>query len=55
MQHGIAGDGVDLLVAPSIGIDCTSEVGLLVQNVVPLQHNGELLATQETVRQLGIP
>lgn len=27
----------------------------MVQDVIPLQHNGERLATQETMRDLGIP
>ena len=41
VEHGIASNGIDLLIAPAIGIDGTREVGLLVQNVIPLQHDGE--------------
>ena len=55
MQHGIRRDGIHLLVAPAVGIDGTREGGLLVQDVVPLQHDGERLRAQEAVRQLGVP
>ena len=55
MKHRIRRDGVHLTVCPAIGIDVTGECGLLVQDVIPLQHNRQLLTTQETVRQLSIP
>ena len=55
MQHGITRDGVDFLVAPAVGIDGAREGGLLAQDVVPLQHDGQRFATQETVRQLHVP
>ena len=55
MDHSIAGDGIHLLVAPSVGVDGAVEVGLLVQDVVPLEHDGHLLATQETVGKLRVP
>ena len=55
MQHGIAGDGVDLLVAPAVGINGSREGGLLAQDVVPPQHDGQWFATQETLRQLHVP
>ena len=49
VQHGIAGDGIHLTVCPTVGIDGAREVGLLVQDIVPLEHHGEFLATQEGV------
>ena len=55
MKHRIAGDGVHFLVAPSVGIDGTAEIGLLMQDVIPLQHHRECLSTQEAIAQLGIP
>ena len=55
MQHGITRDGVDFLVAPAVGIDGAREGGLLAQDVVPLQHDSQRFATQETVRQLHVP
>ena len=55
MKHGIGSNGVNLRVTPSVGVHCTGEVGLLVQDVIPLQHDGERLAAQETVAQLCIP
>ena len=55
MQHRIAGDGVYLTIGPAVGIHRSREVGLLVQDVIPLKHHGELLATQETMRDLSIP
>ena len=55
MKHGVGGDGIDLLVAPAIGVDGTCEVGLFAQDIVPLQHDGKHLAPEEAVRQLGVP
>ncbi len=55
MEHGIRRDGVHLLVAPAVGIDGAAEVGLFVQDVIPLQHDGELLAAQEALTQLCVP
>ena len=55
MKHSVRRNGIHLLIAPAVGIDGTGEVGLLVQDVVPLKHDGELLASQEAMTQLGIP
>ncbi len=55
MENGIRGNGVNLLVTPAVSIDGTTEVGLLVQDIIPLQHHGEGLAAQETIAQLRIP
>ena len=55
MQHGIARDGVHLAVGPAVGRHVGRQVGLLVQDVVPLQHHSEFLATQEGLRELGVP
>ena len=49
VHHGVAGDGVDLLVTPAVSVDGTCEVGLLSQDVIPLEHDREFLATQETM------
>ena len=55
VEHGIGGDGVDFAVGPAVGVDGTGEVGLLVENVVPLKHDGEYLATEEAVAELCVP
>ena len=55
VQHGIAGNGVDFLVSPTVGVDGTCKVGLFAQDVVPLQHHSKHLALEEAVRQLSIP
>ena len=55
MNHGIRSDSVHFAIGPPVSVYGAGEVRLLVQNVVPLQHDGEGLATQETVRNLGVP
>ena len=55
MQHGIRGDGIHRAVGPAVGVHRAREVGLLVEDVVPLQHHREFLAFHETVRELRVP
>ena len=55
MNHGVAGDGIDLTVCPAVGADRTREIRLLMENVIPLQHHCQRFSTQETMRQLHIP
>ena len=55
MNHAVRCDGIHLTVCPAVGAHRTGEVGLLMKDVIPLQHHGQFLATQETVRQLGVP
>ena len=55
VKHSVRSDSVDFLVAPTVGVDGTTEVRLFVENVVPLEHHGEFLALEETLRELGIP
>ena len=55
MDHGIGGDGVHLAVGPSVGTHRAREVGLFVEDVIPLQHDGEFLSLEETLRELCVP
>jgi len=45
VEDGVTGDGIDLTIRPSVGIDGTGEVRLLMKNVIPLEHHGQFLAT----------
>ena len=55
MEHGIGCDGVHLAVGPSVGTHRAREVRLLVEDVIPLQHDGEFLSLEETLRKLCVP
>ena len=55
VHHGVAGDAVHLAVGPSVGRDGAAEVRLLIEDVIPLQHDSQLLAAQESVGELGVP
>ena len=49
MQHAIAGDGVVFGIGATHRRDGTAEGGLLMQDVVELQGDGEGLALEETL------
>ena len=55
MDHGIGCDGIHLAVGPSVGTHRAREVRLLVKDIIPLQHNGEFLSLEETLRKLCVP
>ena len=55
MEHGIGCDGVHLAVGPSVGTHRAREVRLLIEDVIPLQHDGEFLSLEETLRKLCVP
>ena len=55
MDHGIGCDGIHLAVGPSVGTHRAREVRLLVEDIIPLQHNGEFLSLEETLRKLCVP
>ena len=49
MQHAIAGDGVVFGISAPHRRDGTAEGGLLVQDVVELQGDGEGLTLEESL------
>ena len=55
VKHSVSSNSVYLPVGPAIGIDIAREVGLLVQDVVPLKHHHQLLSAQEAMGKLGVP
>ena len=55
MEHGIGCDSIHLAVGPSVGTHRAREVRLLVEDVIPLQHDGEFLSLEETLRKLCVP
>ena len=55
MNHTIASDGVILGITALGGRDDMADGGLLMQDVVELERDGESLALEEALRHLGIP
>ena len=55
MNHTIAGDGVILGITALGSGDDMADGGLLMQDVVELERDGEGLTLEETLRHLGIP
>lgn len=55
VQHRIAVDGIILRIRAGCSRNGTRESALLAENIVELQHDGQWLALQETLRELRIP
>lgn len=55
MQHRIAVDSIILRIRAGCSRNGTREGALLAENIVELQHDGQWLALQETLRELRIP
>lgn len=55
MKHSVRSNGIHFAVSPSIGINCPREIGLPVENVVPLEHDGEFSSSKEALRDLSVP
>ena len=55
MEHRIAVDGIILRIRTGCSRNGTREGALLAENIVELQHDGQWLALQETLRELRIP
>ena len=55
MEHGIARNGVILGVGALHGRDRTTEVGLLLKDIIELQREGERIVTKEALTNLLIP
>lgn len=55
VEHSVRSNSIDFAVGPAISIDRTTEIGLFTQDIVPLQHDCKLLATQEAIRELRVP
>ena len=55
MEHRIAVDGIILRIRTGCGRNGTRESALLTKDIVELEHNGQWLALQETLRELSIP
>ena len=49
VQHGIAVDGVILVIGTRHGIDGTREIRLLMQNVIKLQCDSQRLTREEAL------
>ena len=55
MKHRIAVDGIILRIRTGCSRNGTREGALLTKDIVELEHDGQWLALQETLRELGIP
>ena len=55
MEHAVAGNGVILGITTHRGCDRTADSGLLVQDIIELERDGERIATEEALRYLGVP
>ena len=55
MEHCIAVDGIILRIRTGCSRDGTREGALLTKYIVELEHHGQRLALQETLRELRIP
>ena len=55
MKHRIAVDGIILRIRTGCSRNGTREGALLTKDIVELEHNGQWLALQETLRELRIP
>ena len=55
VQHRIAVDGIILRIRTGCSRNGTREGALLMQKIVELEHDGQWLALQETLRELSIP
>ena len=55
MEHRIAVDGIILRIRTGCGRNGTRESALLTKDIVELEHDGQWLALQETLRELSIP
>ena len=55
MKHRIAVDGIILRIRTGCSRNGTRESALLSKNIVELEHDGQWLALQETLRELSIP
>lgn len=54
-EHGVAVDAVCLGIAAAVGIGCTVDIALLLEDVEHLERNGKRFATQETMTNLHVP
>ena len=55
MKHRIAVDGIILRIRTGCSRNGSGESALLTKNIVELEHDGQWLALQETLRELRIP
>ena len=55
MKHRIAVDGIILRIRTGCSRNGTREGALLTKDIVELEHDGQWLALQETLRELRIP
>ena len=55
MEHGIGVDAVVARLTTAVGIDPTTEVRLLTQEVVEVKGNDERFVAKETFRHLAVP
>ena len=55
MKHRIAVDGIILRIRTGCSRNGTRESALLTKYIVELEHDGQWLALQETLRELSIP
>ena len=55
MEHRIAVDGIILRIRTGCSRNGTRESALLTKDIVELEHDGQWLALQETLRELSIP
>ena len=55
MKHRIAVDGIILRIRTGCSRNGTRESALLTKDIVELEHDGQWLALQETLRELRIP
>ena len=55
MEHRIAVDGIILRIRTGCSRNGTRESALLTKDIVELEHDGQWLALQETLRELRIP
>ena len=55
VQHRIAVDGIILRIRTGCSRNGTREGALLTKDIVELEHDGQWLALQETLRELRIP
>ena len=55
VEHGVAVDGVVLDVAATHCRYRSGEIGLVVEDVVELERDGQSVALQEALRELRVP
>lgn len=55
MQHGIGVDAIIFRITTQTLIDRTTEIALVVQNVIELQRHRQWFSFEETLTELRIP